>query len=193
MGDDGLRSPRPHGWCYFYPRPPYGGRLLSISIVYTGIIFLSTSPVWGTTPAGRRLPVVLTISIHVPRMGDDGRFRSGWTDAGYFYPRPPYGGRPGLCQNRIAFFSISIHVPRMGDDKRGVRKSTPPRTISIHVPRMGDDGILSLYAVKESAFLSTSPVWGTTHDEDSALPQGIISIHVPRMGDDASQTTNRIW
>ena len=56
-------------------------------------LFLSTSPVWGTTGYGAHAEVSGKISIHVPRMGDD-------------------------CQqlHDDQQCHISIHVPRMGDD-----------------------------------------------------------------------------
>ena len=57
-----------------------------------------------------------TISIHVPREGDDiGDFDS---DSGHV---------------------ISIHVPREGDDCTFTRAEIGEVTISIHVPREGDD------------------------------------------------------
>ena len=79
-------------------------------------LFLSTSPVWGTTYLVMMEIGSVLISIHVPRMGDDpqppvpyarraaflstspvwgttDRKRHGYTHALDFYPRPPYGGR----------------------------------------------------------------------------------------------------
>ena len=56
--------------------------------------FLSTSPVWGTTRkaagSGQR---AASISIHVPRVGDDRIIHSREMQKRYFYPRPPCGGR----------------------------------------------------------------------------------------------------
>ena len=56
----------------------------------------------------------------------------------YFYPRPPYGGRPPRGVHCPLSIVISIHVPRMGDD-RGRNWWFVVYPISIHVPRMGDD------------------------------------------------------
>ena len=103
----------------------------------------------------------LTISIHVPREGDDGD-----------------------QNNRQAYHAISIHVPREGDDDRWhllhwIRQtfqSTSPvrgttimpvnmatkRFISIHVPREGDDWLLVMRPFLMPVFQSTSPVRGTT-------------------------------
>ena len=79
---------------HFNPRPPHGGRHYHLDDCGVPII----------------------ISIHVPRMGDDGAttFLRLW-------------GEP-----------ISIHVPRMGDDNEGY-PALNGWAISIHVPRMGDD------------------------------------------------------
>ena len=103
----------------FYPRPPRGGRP-EIFHCHAGHrqSFLSTSPAWGTTcgskdcrrlnrhfyprpPRGGRHFVQLTphaikttISIHVPRVGDDSIVSIYFAFAAlYFYPRPPRGGR----------------------------------------------------------------------------------------------------
>ena len=62
----------PAGKSYFYPRPPYGGRRQVPLGLCSLPTFLSTSPVWGTTaftPTGAS--IAGEISIHVPRMGDD--------------------------------------------------------------------------------------------------------------------------
>ena len=80
----------------FNPRPPRGGRLVTLDTAIHLHIFQSTSPARGTTD---RLCENLqhgTISIHVPREGDD----------------------QAACLAGEAK-RISIHVPREGDD--GVR------------------------------------------------------------------------
>ena len=62
------RTTRP----YFYPRPPRGGRLMSATLSFVGIQFLST-------PSARRA----TPWLHRGQPQDRD-----------FYPRPPRGGRP---------------------------------------------------------------------------------------------------
>ena len=58
----------------------------------------------------------MSISIHIPRVGDD---------VAHQFPRHGVG-------------FISIHIPRVGDDL--LRRQVPvPRRISIHIPRVGDD------------------------------------------------------
>ena len=85
-------------------------------------IFLSTSPVWGTTRAAAVLQTTRKgISIHVPRMGDDSTF--------------------SLLM--LKHTCISIHVPRMGDDcGKGVREDyvmdfypRPPYGGRLYLPR----------------------------------------------------------
>ena len=65
--------------------------------------FQSTSPVRGTTAADMADIPDVTISIHVPREGDD----IGWYQA------------------YVQLANISIHVPREGDDAFAVRSSAP--------------------------------------------------------------------
>ena len=103
--------------------------------------FLSTSPVWGTTAVAQvERDLAETISIHVPRMGDD-RSTNTVHSTGT---------------------EISIHVPRMGDDQGQQITQQGQQIISIHVPRMGDDRLASRTPTPIKRFLSTSPVWGTT-------------------------------
>ena len=103
----------------------------------------------GTTSSASTAWLASSISIHVPREGDDGPKSS--------------PGQKG---------AISIHVPREGDDSvasyrtfsyvafqstspvRGTTQSIPDyinsHKISIHVPREGDDGtcVLTVDVVK---------------------------------------------
>ena len=101
---------------YFYPRPPYGGRPSTFRQYLSRCPNFYPRPPYGGRPSCFGIvPISLTISIHVPRMGDD---------VGQLSTSSP--------------MSISIHVPRMGDDaRRGRGLALQP--ISIHVPRMGDD------------------------------------------------------
>ena len=106
---------------------------------------------------------MVDISIHVPRMGDD-RARWGLSGlAAHFYPRPPYGGRPGAAAERGRQPSDFYPRPPYGGRLRTMMPSNSLAVISIHVPRMGDDrGQLVPGWLMFSQFLSTSPVWGTT-------------------------------
>ena len=79
-------------------------------------LFLSTSPLRGTTLSLLTSSAGLPISIHVPLAGDDAR------------PVPTMIAQPG----------ISIHVPLAGDDPVA-QALIGVFTISIHVPLAGDD------------------------------------------------------
>ena len=136
----------------------------------------------------------MTISIHAPRVGGDGRsvtvidlakaFQSTppvWgatalhlfpeTHSVDFNPRPPCGGRHLLFRKFFFYAVISIHAPRVGGD------FSPRRTrlLCLHFnPRPPCGGRLLVLAA-----LSI---------------QGIISIHAPRVGGDwtaASAPTRR--
>ena len=59
----------------FYPRPPRGGRPLVRTAAAACRKFLSTSPARGTTIPACANSLPLSISIHVPREGDDDKRR----------------------------------------------------------------------------------------------------------------------
>ena len=144
----------------FYPRPPCGGRPGFSGSSTARRIFLSTSPLRGTTKNPLLPRLALRISIHVPLAGDDliicclpfarlpflstsplrGTTRAPERvseEERDFYPRPPCGGRLFLF-----FFLILLHYfyPRPPCGGR-----PPPHIsfraerISIHVPLAGDD------------------------------------------------------
>ena len=80
---------------YFYPRPPRGGRPGDGSEVTLTLRFLSTPSARRATPPklADMLRVYLFLSTPSARRATcgPGRLR---TPLGYFYPRPPRGGRP---------------------------------------------------------------------------------------------------
>ena len=126
------------------------------------VAFQSTSPVRGTTIAPTLLSRSMTISIHVPREGDDptsmwpcprrSSFQSTSPVRGTTTPRLPVFPGCQLFQSTspvrgttLQFphaavrLDISIHVPREGDDLAEPPPEPPEPPISIHVPREGDD------------------------------------------------------
>ena len=130
--------------------------------VFPIVHFLSTSPAWGTTlyrfqvavvgiafyprppRGGRHLRLCArqhagTLSIHVPRVGDDSGVFARQSCRYPFYPRPPRGGRPPTRTGVTRMFDLSIHVPRVGDDPKDVYGMCVGIALSIHVPRVGDD------------------------------------------------------
>ena len=122
-GDRSTRSPRrSHG--NFYPRPPRGGRRISITLSSQTWAFLSTPSARRATGASYWPEMDLMISIHALREEGD-LIRGGLKDATdeflstpsarratllkpvryssflNFYPRPPRGGRPRLIVRRL--------------------------------------------------------------------------------------------
>ena len=183
-GDDfhdfGQRDNHPN----FYPRPPCGGRPGSILDVYGGEYISIHVPLAGDDCILSGVPMsIIRISIHVPLAGDD----------------PPHHHAP--CDMRI-----SIHVPLAGDDGdmeefRAIVKNFYPR------PPCGGRPLPHLFAALVGAFLSTSPLRGTTLRRHHRAwrggyfyprppcggrrtqrglfhPCSGISIHVPLAGDD---------
>ena len=102
-------------------------------------------------------------------MGDDAWFALDGEVATYFYPRPPRGGRPRELLLYEVAQNISIHVPRVGDDTVEAVLAAGGNDISIHVPRVGDDRYIDGLPVWRTAFLSTSPAWGTTSTGSQVL------------------------
>ena len=78
---------------YFYPRPPGGGRLprrrneLIRHAISIHALRVEGDPLHGNAVQVER------ISIHALRVEGDGRSGRSARPAGYFYPRPPGGGR----------------------------------------------------------------------------------------------------
>ena len=79
--------------CYFYPRPPRGGRRWRTIWDYLPKLFLSTPSARRATPVFPEQAVRHEISIHALREeGDLLRLQQVIYNK-HFYPRPPRGGR----------------------------------------------------------------------------------------------------
>ena len=141
---------------YFYPRPPRGGRPLATQLASCCCEFLSTPSARRATIPADKDGVRIAISIHALREeGDQGlplnrtRFeiflstpsarratyhlQPCFRQWGYFYPRPPRGGRlqnGGECCGRVV---ISIHALREEGDVE-VSGSFPPARIFLSTP-----------------------------------------------------------
>ncbi len=146
----------------FYPRPPRGGRPSPVEAPATLCSISIHVPRVGDDVDEDGPEVIRRISIHVPRVGDDvGIQRRAKALHGDFYPRPPRGGRRGSAAGPApAAPHFYPRPPRGGrpDHEYGVSGRTE--------------------------FLSTSPAWGTTRSTRPIFSRIIISIHVPRVGDD---------
>ena len=77
----------------FYPRPPRGGRRNLLASLADGILFLSTPSARRATVPRLSGFVEVTISIHALREEGDRSASYRASPSGYFYPRPPRGGR----------------------------------------------------------------------------------------------------
>ena len=78
---------------HFYPRPPRGGRPKTTQGRGHRHKFLSTPSARRATINGQLLLLDLVISIHALREEGDQVLPVYSSDRGYFYPRPPRGGR----------------------------------------------------------------------------------------------------
>ena len=88
------RSRAPESW-NFNPRSPCGERLIERFFwLYRPSEFQSTLPVWGATLILIFIPVLVSISIHAPRVGSDPCVDICFKHfAKYFNPRSPCGER----------------------------------------------------------------------------------------------------
>ena len=125
-----------------------------------------------------------SISIHVPRVGDDQRRGKSVFLHENFYPRPPRGGRLGAFMRFL--YSIFNFYPR---PPRGGRPSAEHRQfagirISIHVPRVGDDWPSICDFCRYGHFYPRPPRGGRPLTCACRYAIISISIHVPRVGDD---------
>ena len=159
-GGDPPDTQHPDGSQDFNPRPPRGGRPITLSIVFLILGFQSTPPARGATTARQiQQPKHSYFNPRPPRGGRPYPTMP-VTLWGYFNPRPPRGGR--LCWRRttVSLSSFQSTPPARGataenDTKNDRRKfqSTPPArgatlletdhgivaVISIHAPREGGD------------------------------------------------------
>ena len=107
----------------FYPRPPRGGRHLSLVRSAKSSVFLST-------PSARRATSRLVIWVYCPiyfypRPPRGGRrgLHGSWTASKHFYPRPPRGGRHYDHRLQPAACVISIHALREEGDTKSPHTS----------------------------------------------------------------------
>ena len=125
----------------------------------------------------------LSISIHVPRVGDDGERLTCEVSSSNFNPRPPCGGRPiMLCIVEMQVV-ISIHVPRVGDDPLVPSIIWICSNFNPRPPRGGRRRLKWTVEVWEH-FNPRPPRGGRQRKAESLRKYLDISIHVPRVGDD---------
>ena len=143
----------------FYPRPPWGGRHASTAAPTGRSVFLSTPSVGRATLIFDPVGEVLVISIHALRgEGDDGAVSvlhdalgisihalrgegdattwSASARSSYFYPRPPWGGRPLCLLLQAHCLRISIHALR-GEGDEGPDGTEIHEDIFLSTPSVG--------------------------------------------------------
>ena len=144
----------------FNPRPPRGGRRAAFSTRYACQSISIHVPREGDDEQSVVIYNHRNISIHVPREGDDHtspKIHFRWK---HFNPRPPRGGRPASLSTSGFATNFNPRPPRGG---RPVQEATLTEKVK---------------------FQSTSPARGTTGSSPQQQPEVEISIHVPREGDD---------
>ena len=189
MGDDCLLVVAIRGIVLFLSTSPVWGTTPSSRATQTRQNrFLSTSPVWGTTATSIiNIPNGINISIHVPRMGDDltrGFFYGYISD---FYPRPPYGGRLNIKIIILTKFHFYPRPPYGGRRPAG-RHARRQRCDFYPRPPYGGRRLTATSLPPKSYFYPRPPYGGRPHIDTLLLCNKHISIHVPRMGDDINNS-----
>ena len=129
---DVLRAGDFQGGANFYPRPPRGGRPSEYLGDVLAELFLSTPSARRATLPPLTAEALRSKFLSTPsarratcRRSPSGRF------CGYFYPRPPRGGRPCRLQRHADDLQISIHALREeGDAKLYVMHKTARQFLS---------------------------------------------------------------
>ena len=142
---------------YFYPRPPWGGRLPAQVLPFAACV----------------------ISIHALRGEGDGvkpPLRLIETD---FYPRPPWGGR--LEGRQMVAISITfLSTPSVGRATQGRANERGRLQISIHALRGEGDFSFMWMCRGNGRFLSTPSVGRATAAAAVGYSENFISIHALR-------------
>ena len=126
--------------CDFYPRPPWGGRPALSWLSTSTTRFLSTPSVGRATDQHPCAASGCTISIHALRgEGDNGKTRPSIIQI-YFYPRPPWGGRPRMGKTCCASCPF-LSTPSVGRATPGLAGARGGLAISIHALRGEGDKV----------------------------------------------------
>ena len=140
--------------CYFYPRPPRGGRPTLGYIKTLADVFLST-------PSARRATFIAVVKTRCfyyfyprPPRGGRPRVSRAWCVFVDFYPRPPRGGRRSGCKLLVCWCHISIHALREEGDADIFQRGLAG-VISIHALREEGDKHRYGMAADWRIFLST--------------------------------------
>ena len=165
---------------HFYPRPPWGGRLLRRRAYVQLKVFLSTPSVGRATMTKGAALQQFFISIHALRGEGDPRFPRSRRATTYFYPRPPWGGRLKNVGMSANDYMISIHALRGEGDLRHRVNGCRRYVISIHALR-GEGDRWSGRLRRYRRYFYPRPPWGGRHQKKVTLSDGRqISIHALR-------------
>ena len=165
------RRPCPARSCVngnFNPRPPRGGRLLSVHLV----------------------DVLLVISIHAPREGGRPNRLLSSFPCRHFNPRPPRGGRQGLVEAYAGIKIFQSTPPARGATHTYTSRPQTANHFNPHPPR---GGRLSRCTAAPTGgyFNPRPPRGGRQYYLCQACHTRSISIHAPREGGDGDQGRRR--
>ena len=136
----GRRSNRRNNDWYagdFYPRPPRGGRQTLSQMTSLLTLFLSTPSARRATVQDIETGEVIQISIHALREEGDRLCISFWNRFGYFYPRPPRGGRPVPC---MVFFVPLIFLSTPSARRATLRQAFQIQKLLISIHALREEG-----------------------------------------------------
>ena len=166
----------------FYPRPPRGGRPLCCLYCQQGKKFLST-------PSARRATVLpspargeVEISIHALREEGDPQCGPRTAAWGYFYPRPPRGGRQTFCTSGTTAGPISIHALREEGDFTAQGAAWSGRNFYPRPPRGGRPRSAGKTAGFRPDFYPRPPRGGRRNHGDDAAALRDFYPRPPRGG-----------
>ena len=158
-------------FCYFYPRPPRGGRPAAYSGPPSSMTFLSTPSARRATAGTAHCPDRRTISIHALREEGDGGGCPQWTHfKKHFYPRPPRGGRRGAHGARFGGSTYFYPRPPRGGRLSRTKHWRSSKMISIHALREEGDARFVYCRRLRVIFLSTPSARRATFCRLSSTP-----------------------
>ena len=98
---------------------------------------------------------------------------------GYFYPRPPRGGRLRYLKNKDTITEISIHALREEGDSYNATFTPGANYISIHALREEGDGFNSPFRVQIGIFLSTPSARRATRPQSRRVLKTLQFLSTP--------------
>ena len=157
-----------------------------------GEVFLSTSPLRGTTTCHAINPAAIPISIHVPLAGDDvGRNVQGGVHILDFYPRPPCGGRQAPDFDGLITPKFLSTSPLRGTTCSGAKPLARILFLSTS-PLRGTTCPCTGQFARDQHFYPRPPCGGRHQRALDHFGERFISIHVPLAGDDV-RLARRRW